>query len=708
LAQLLELRREAEQEEEDITEDEDGCVIPPLRAASSYAKEQPVLDPKYDSRSRFYLELDRLSKYHESRLAATSILESQMDKIRPNIDQEFFDMESGLGQIDTSRREQSIMQLNIHALADAAEEIETHELETKKAISERQPLSSDGFGALLEAIEFKESTYPGLETGEDVKPQPHTLMNSIYASQPNTSPQYLQRIPKKEESVESSGIAFGIQSNIPIDGAGYNISYNTQNKDSMRDSYRGGENRIQRRMNLSDMLSSDPRSPTKESHHGHERGTQRTLSMSSRAGASTDTWATPERNQGQLPGIKAFRNPFGPSQSSQTVPMFDRGIVSPIRTMHDRFSDQLGYDRPMQNVYDAPPPEANHSVNEPTRNRARASTLPTTQGGPPQIIHYQGPPTEGTNAPFTPNRLEPQSQPPTVPDEVSRPPPMSAHPPNAMPPGPERGPEFERRVTISGPEALHHVQFPNHSIHPPTHPQRGQFYTPQTENLPPPGYPYPAGPPDPRYQAYPPPPPSGQPQWQPQQGTQMSPPYPYHNAPPPEGYPTHPQPQFYGPRIAPAPPPSWHSSPVAQQPLHHHHHAPPQQSQESEPPRPSEAQPTVPQQHDAQIPASTDYQRHGDAVIETGARASGYELPRLAPAFEHRNGSGATEGENPQDNGVRVESEKMEIEPSPNRQTESSPPYSYGEDEDEHGDVKNQKKLQNSIKFIRTQEFPPP
>jgi hypothetical protein len=128
-----------------------GGIIPPLYGVTTAKKPTGRLNDRYDSRSRFYLEADRLADRQKVRQHAAAGLNQDFEENESEYDGSPFVMKHGFGQFDQDHREQAIAQLNVHALADAAEDIETVKIATPKT-----PVKEDmsGFLALMDAIDI--------------------------------------------------------------------------------------------------------------------------------------------------------------------------------------------------------------------------------------------------------------------------------------------------------------------------------------------------------------------------------------------------------------------------------------------------------------------------------------------------------------------------------------------------------------------------
>lgn len=690
VAQLLELKRQSEQvEDADFTDDE-GTSISPFRAGASHMKDRPYLDPKYDSRSRFYLELDRAAQYHERRLRALAILDSQMDKIRADLDEDMMAMDTGLGQIDLSQRDTAIMQYNVSTLADAAEEVEA-ELQAIKIAREARPEFAEGFDALLLAHDIHEkasmpllqpvsptTTFkpPFMDASPVTKFRPrHVDSSPIQFQQPVQSSPIA---PFKKQPTESpQRIAPPMMSSFQI--VPNNPSFvrikprdpnnpeappqpatitqaNDQSSDVIIVNPPNGyvapqpvpaekpkgprpihelyetlgitpPESITRRWleGIMDRKATAPEPAPASTHapvaipapHGQENTRSSVDIQQSEAERAQDVAA--------LPGIKAFKNPFGPSQSQPSQP----AQLPPIQQLQQPPKPAPSYNSPSPNLmrspelqvkdrssYDryGPPPamfahRSGSDASEAMRRRrsqserSRSSTLasgpppfPSTgPGGPPQYGPHDG--SHPRDIHHRDPGLELQRLPPTTTEEIPRPhstiiplPPMPSMPPH----------EYDRRTTISGPVSPRHAypnppsQYPQH--HPPQYrqppermPASNYSYSAPTTGAPPPP---PPPQPDPRYQSYPPRPPSGPPvpQWQsygppPPSVSNDAPAFHNHRIPQssPGGYGNRQTQQFNGPRIAPAPrhpSGSWHGPPGPQ------NQSPNFQQQQSPPPPP--------------------------------------------------------------------------------------------------------------------------
>jgi hypothetical protein len=148
-AELMEIKRQNEEEEIHITDDENG-ELGTKRVATSYARAEPFLDPKYDFRSRVFLELDGLLKKRTNQMHIANMVAKELEDNPDQIDKDVMDGEDTLGdQVDPSLHESAVNQLNLLCLAEAAEEIETMPLPT-----------TEGFDALLQAMEVREAPVP--------------------------------------------------------------------------------------------------------------------------------------------------------------------------------------------------------------------------------------------------------------------------------------------------------------------------------------------------------------------------------------------------------------------------------------------------------------------------------------------------------------------------------------------------------------------
>jgi hypothetical protein len=148
-AELMEIKRQNEEEEAHVTDDENG-ELGTKRVATSYARAEPFLDPKYDSRSRVFLELDGLLNKRTNQMHIANIIAKELEDNPDQVDKAIMDEEDSLGdQIDPSMHDNAVNQLNLLCLAEAAEEIES-----------MPPPTTEGFEALLKAMEVREAPMP--------------------------------------------------------------------------------------------------------------------------------------------------------------------------------------------------------------------------------------------------------------------------------------------------------------------------------------------------------------------------------------------------------------------------------------------------------------------------------------------------------------------------------------------------------------------
>ncbi|KIV98537.1 uncharacterized protein PV09_09660 [Verruconis gallopava] len=162
---ILELSRQYDHEfDEEATDDEDGALIRPLHGRPTASNPTGRVDARHDSRSRFYLEMDRLRKIYHQRdqfqKEYMSVLEGNYERAEVNPDEDLYvDAETfplDFGTADEERRMIAATALNFHRLAYAATQIEHEEVKNTQ-----QPVSlistSDAFGlqALVAATEYK-------------------------------------------------------------------------------------------------------------------------------------------------------------------------------------------------------------------------------------------------------------------------------------------------------------------------------------------------------------------------------------------------------------------------------------------------------------------------------------------------------------------------------------------------------------------------
>ncbi|GME26996.1 loc733926 protein [Neofusicoccum parvum] len=123
--QLLTILREAEKQTQDgyATDDEDGLV--PRRRGMQYKwKPQGFLDPKSDSRSRFFLETDKLWKDHLLRETSKKERGEYLDKNSEEFDKTAVNSRENFATYDADRREYAMAVYNANSLAKAAEAVE--------------------------------------------------------------------------------------------------------------------------------------------------------------------------------------------------------------------------------------------------------------------------------------------------------------------------------------------------------------------------------------------------------------------------------------------------------------------------------------------------------------------------------------------------------------------------------------------------------
>jgi hypothetical protein len=134
--------------EQSISNGLQGGVVPPLYGRSSAENPTGRLDKRYDSRSRFFIETERLSMEHEIRLRLQreqqeALTESDSD-IEPKLPVPGV-LPPTFAAIDTDRRDQAVAILNVETLVRATEAVEE---EANKPEPSPIPVipNSDAFG----------------------------------------------------------------------------------------------------------------------------------------------------------------------------------------------------------------------------------------------------------------------------------------------------------------------------------------------------------------------------------------------------------------------------------------------------------------------------------------------------------------------------------------------------------------------------------
>ncbi|OJD28698.1 loc733926 protein [Diplodia corticola] len=124
--ELLNIMREAEKQEQDgyATEDEDG-LIPRRRGMQYKWRSTGFLDPKSDSRSRFYLETEKLWRDYERRAFSRKERDSFLEKNPEEFDKAAVTSRENFTTYDADRRDHALAIYNANALADAAQAVET-------------------------------------------------------------------------------------------------------------------------------------------------------------------------------------------------------------------------------------------------------------------------------------------------------------------------------------------------------------------------------------------------------------------------------------------------------------------------------------------------------------------------------------------------------------------------------------------------------
>ena len=139
-----------------------GTIVNPLHGRPTPGNPMGVMPAKYDSRSRFFLQTERLANKQAVRLHVgkqqKSLLQDNNDRAlednKEAIAVEDEDLPTTFGRGDVARRIKAIEALNIHSLAFAASEIETEERNRQQRAA--QVISNEeafGLQALAAALE---------------------------------------------------------------------------------------------------------------------------------------------------------------------------------------------------------------------------------------------------------------------------------------------------------------------------------------------------------------------------------------------------------------------------------------------------------------------------------------------------------------------------------------------------------------------------
>ncbi|KAF4544471.1 uncharacterized protein LTHEOB_6041 [Lasiodiplodia theobromae] len=151
--QILNILREAEKQAQDgeATDDEDGLV--PRRRGMQY-KWRPTgfLDPSSDSRSRFYLETEKLLKDFERRGLSKQERDSFLEKNPDEFDKDVVTSRENFATFDADRREYARAIYNANTLAEAAEAVEKG-IKPEPVIKTLPNEDATGLQLLISAIE---------------------------------------------------------------------------------------------------------------------------------------------------------------------------------------------------------------------------------------------------------------------------------------------------------------------------------------------------------------------------------------------------------------------------------------------------------------------------------------------------------------------------------------------------------------------------
>ncbi|KAL1633880.1 hypothetical protein SLS58_010906 [Diplodia intermedia] len=151
--EILNIIREAEKQEQDgyATDDEDG-LIPRRRGMQYKWRSTGFLDPKSDSRSRFYLETEKLWKNHELRGLSRKERDGFLEQHPEEFDKEAVTTRENFTLYDADRREHALAIYNANALADAAQAVETG-IKPEPVVKTLPNEDATGLQLLVSAIE---------------------------------------------------------------------------------------------------------------------------------------------------------------------------------------------------------------------------------------------------------------------------------------------------------------------------------------------------------------------------------------------------------------------------------------------------------------------------------------------------------------------------------------------------------------------------
>jgi hypothetical protein len=186
----------ASQLELDISNSLQDGVVPPLFGRSSAENPTGRLDKRYDSRSRVFIETERLAKEHEIRVRLQN--EQQEALAESDSDSEPKLPVSGVfpqsfAAIDTDRRDHAVAILNVETLVRATEIVEEEANKPEPPPIEVIP-NSDAFG-LQQLVAATELQQQKSEVAHPFRPQ----IEAIEAMPP---PYYITALPAERMLVD--------------------------------------------------------------------------------------------------------------------------------------------------------------------------------------------------------------------------------------------------------------------------------------------------------------------------------------------------------------------------------------------------------------------------------------------------------------------------------------------------------------------------
>ncbi|KAF2232109.1 hypothetical protein EV356DRAFT_261194 [Viridothelium virens] len=193
-AYLTTLRHERKQNDEDATDDEEGGIVPYAKRRHLNGDLEPMFDTRYASRSRYFVETDRLWDERQERDRIAQDMSQTDENAKPPSPGKF-------AVHDSTDRNQAIAILNVSNLARASQAVEEGITEPPKHIENSAAMALQALATAAEAMPLARK--PPKRPEPLPEPPTPTLPQEIItpSKPPNTTPQSSSTTQEKPGSV---------------------------------------------------------------------------------------------------------------------------------------------------------------------------------------------------------------------------------------------------------------------------------------------------------------------------------------------------------------------------------------------------------------------------------------------------------------------------------------------------------------------------